>query len=906
MTLPIGTRLGSYEVLAPLGAGGMGEVYRARDSRLHRDVAVKILPESFALDPDRLARFQREAQVLASLNHTNIAHVYGLEPTPTGSGQPGAHAIVMEFVEGPTLAELPAAMPLADAIPVAIQITAALEAAHEHGIVHRDLKPANIKLMGDGTVKVLDFGLAKAIAPEASSDGGGMHSPTITSPALTRMGLILGTAAYMAPEQAKGRTVDRRADIWAFGCVLFELLTGRRAFGGDDITDTLAFVITKEPPWDALPPDTPATIRRLLRRCLEKDPKRRLRDIADARLDLEDAVNTPVPDAAPATVGPAASGTRWIWPAALVGATCLAALVTWVATRPGVAPPPPVQRLTIAVPSTAPFAGNELAVSPDGRRIVYPATAGTQTLLYLREMDRLDAQPIKGTEGASFPFFSPDGEWVGFSAGGKLKKVSIRGGQPVTLCDAPAPGVAASWGSDDTIVFSSVWLLGQGLGQGLLRVSAAGGTPTPLTTPTEGHHRLPVFVPGRNAILFTVLGPGVVTFDSASIAVLSLDTGTYRTVIERGYHARVVSSGHVVYAAGNTLMAVAFDLDRLEARGPAVPVVEGVGPVGSAAILRGNSAFDVSRDGALVFAPSGNLSSQHTLVWVDRQGHEQPTNVPTHSYRYPRLSPDGTRIAVDVTDQGSDIWIWDIARKTLSKLTLTGSNALPAWTPDGRRVIFASTRDGGTYNLFWQAADGSGNAERLTKSALGQFPYRTTPDGKQLVIQEADRASVNINLLSLDGQNRTTPLLATAANEQTAAVSSDSRWIAYGSDESGRSEVYVRPFPKTGDGRRQVSTGGGGGPIWMSSGRELSYVRQNGSMLEVWVVPMKDGAADGAPQMVFRGAYVAFLNLNHDVTPDGRRFLMVKSVGEQSESPSTDFVAVLNWAEELKRLAPAR
>ena len=338
MPLNPGTRLGSYVIGAAIGTGGMGEVYRARDSRLHRDVALKILPESFAQDPDRLARFQREAQVLASLNHTNIAHVYGARTDPTDSQV--VHAIVMELVEGPTLAELPAVMPLAEALPVAIQITAALEAAHEHGIVHRDLKPANIKLMGDGTVKVLDFGLAKAIAPEAGSDGGGMHSPTITSPALTRMGLILGTAAYMAPEQAKGRAVDRRADIWAFGCVLFELLAGRRAFGGDDITDTLAFVITREPPWDALPPDTPATIRRLLRRCLEKDPKRRLRDIADARLDLEDAVNTPVPEAAPATVRPSFSGTRWIWAAALVGASCLAALVTWVATRPGVAPPP--------------------------------------------------------------------------------------------------------------------------------------------------------------------------------------------------------------------------------------------------------------------------------------------------------------------------------------------------------------------------------------------------------------------------------------------------------------------------------------------------------------------------------------------------------------------------------------
>jgi serine/threonine-protein kinase len=898
----------------------MGEVYRARDSRLHRDVAIKVLPESFASDPDRLSRFQREARVLASLNHTNIAHVYGLEQTE------GLQAIVMELVEGSTLAESPKMAP-AEALPIAIQIASALEAAHEHGVIHRDLKPANIKVMSDGTVKVLDFGLAKAIGPERShSDVPAMHSPTITSPAMTQLGVILGTAAYMSPEQARGRVVDRRADIWAFGCVLFELLTGRRTFGGDDVSDTLAFVLTKEPEWATLPPDTHPIVARLLRRCLEKDPKRRLHDIADARLDLEEALAAPAAAVASVPVQSASSSyyavgphphrlselaharagrRRWVWPAALVAASSIAAFVTWAATRPAGTPAPPVQRLTIAIPTGAPYPGGELVVSPDGKRVVYAATVGNQTMLYSRELDRLDAQPIKGTEGALYPFFSPSGELLGFSARGKLQKVSVRGGPPVTICDVQSRGVSAAWGPDDTIVFSDVLLVGSGL----LRVAAAGGVPTPLTTPDEskkeGRHRWPVFLPGGKSVLFTILGGGMSTYDTAGIAVLSLETGKYRTVIERGYHARIVSTGHVVYAAGPTLMAVAFDLDRLETRGPAVPVVEGVGPAGSNSDLLGHSAFDVTAAGLLVYAPSNADTSQQTLVWIDREGREQPTGVPPHSYVFPRISPDGTRIATTVRQQGSDIWIWNVASRTFTRLTLSTLTSLPIWSRDGKRIIFGSSPVGGVYSIFRQAADGSGNPDRLTESPLDQHPYQTTPDDRQLLVQENDRSSINVMLMNLDGDRRATPLLSSSANESTASVSPDGKWLAYGSDESGRVEVYVRPFPKIGEGRRQVSTEGGGGPIWTSAGRELVYVRNSGAAIETWAVPMKDGAPDGRPRVLFRGPYVGFLNLNYDVTPDGSRFLMVKPI-ETSSTESTDFVAVLNWGEDLKRLAPAR
>ncbi len=708
MKVTVGTHVGPYKVLSPLGAGGMGEVYRARDSRLHRDVAIKILPESFASDPNRLARFQREAQVLASLNHTNIAHLYGLEQAA------GLNAIVMELVDGPTLAEVPA-MPVADVLPVAIQIATALQAAHEHGIVHRDLKPANIKLMTDGTVKVLDFGLAKAMAPDGShADAAVMQSPTITSPAMTQLGMILGTAAYMAPEQARGKVVDRKADIWAFGCVLYELLTRRRAFAGDEVSDTLAFVLTKEPEWAALPPGTPAAVVRVLRRCLEKDPKRRLHDIADARLDLEEALAAPALATAPLVSPSRSLHARWIWPSALVVVASLAAFATWAATRPA-AGSAPVQRLVIAVPATASYTGGEIAISPDGTRIVYPATVGNQTMLYVRDMDRLDAQPIKGTEGASFPFFSPNGEWLGFSARGKLQKVSIRGGPTVTICDVQARGVSGAWGPDDTIVFSQVLLFGSGL----LRVPAAGGVPTPLTSPeqkNEGPHRWPIFLPGGKSVLFTILGAGLTTYETAGIAALSLETGTYRTVIDRGYHARAVASGHIVYASGTTLMAVAFDLERLETRGSAVPVVDDVGPGGSASYINGQSAFDATPGGLLVYAPSSGARTQQTLVWVDRQGREQPTGVPPQGYRYPRLSPDGTRIAASIREPGSDIGIWDIARQTLTRLTLSGLNALPTWTPDSKRIIYASSPEGGVNNLFWQAADGSGNPARALHS----------------------------------------------------------------------------------------------------------------------------------------------------------------------------------------------
>ncbi|MDO8679401.1 MAG: protein kinase [Acidobacteriota bacterium] len=933
MALTPGTRLGSYEILSPLGAGGMGEVYRARDTKLGRDVAIKVLPDSFANDPERLARFQREAQVLASLNHPNIAHIHGLEESgpSQGSGQARVGALVMELVEGDDLSVLIARgpMPLTETLPIAKQIADALEAAHEQGIIHRDLKPANIKVRADGTVKVLDFGLAKALDPAASSSAEAMNSPTLTVRA-TQMGLIIGTAAYMAPEQARGKAVDRRADIWAFGVVLYEMLTGRRAFKGEDISITLASVLKEDVSWQALPPDLPEPVRRLLRRCLEKDPKRRLRDIGEARLTLEDPASSEPATSEPvaaATAPPAATPfwRRALPAVAVVVASALTGLAVWTATRPAPAIPLPVQRYPITLPASAPYVGEnggELAVSPDGMRLVYAGFDAGKRVLYLRNLDQLEAQPIRGTDDAFNPFFSPDGEWIGFftaagSPAGKLKKVSVRGGPPLTLSDASIP--TGAWLADDTIVFTrstgTVW--------SLFRVPAAGGLATNLTTPDpakkEVRHAWPEALPGGNDILLTISATG--SFDDARIAVLSLATGSYHTVVEQGYHARYVptwfaslkrpsrESGHLVYVLSGNLMAVPFNVKRLQATGPPVPIVEGVrGRSGT-----GDASFAVSRTGFLTYAPGTTIGGiQRTLVWVDRNGREEPIAVPTRTYTYPRLSPDGTRVALDIRDQENDIWVWDLARQNLTRLTFDpGSDISPVWTPDGRRIFFASQLTGTTQHVFWQAADGTGQAERLVESPNQQLPQAVSPDGKRLLFRDTNpKTSVDVDMLSLDDR-KVTPLLHTTFAEQNPEISPDGRWIAYESNESGVGQIYVRPFPGVDSGRWQVSIAGGTRPMWARSGRELFYV-VSGDAVRMMAVPIQAGAtfSAGNPRVLFEGRYVASSDRSartYDVAADGQRFLMIKNAAtDVATATGPSFIFVLNWFDELKRLAPAK
>ncbi len=919
MSLAPGVRFGAYEVLALLGAGGMGEVYSARDPRLGRDVALKVLPSVFAHDPERLARFKREAQVLASLNHPNIAAIYGLEEAD------GIRALVLELVEGPTLAELIAqpagskgpGLRIEEALPIARQITDALEAAHEKGVVHRDLKPANIKITPEGIVKVLDFGLAKALDPVAPGFGPATgdltNSPTMSA-AATRAGTILGTAAYMSPEQARGQAVDKRADIWAFGCVLYEMLTGKRAFEGDEVSDTLAAILRAEPDWTALPPSTPATIRRLLRRCLDKNPRERLHDISDARFELKEAIAAStevasaqaIPTAAarplPISHGRAAA----MLALGLVAGGTLAAATVWFALRPTA---PRVTRLTVTPsgPAALVMGGitRDLAISPDGTRLVYIGGNGSQ--LFVRALDQLEATPLSGVGAPRGPFFSPDGQWIGYFDGlTGLKKVSISGGPPVTLCRVSGgPPRGATWGPDNTIIFAT-----NDASSGLLRVSAAGGEPTVLTTPNraqgERGHFWPEFIPGSQAVLFTIVPNGAI--ENTQVAVLDLKTGKQKILVRGGSDAHYVPSGHLVYAAAGTLRAVAFDLDRLEPVGNPVPVVPQV-----VTTQDGGADVDVAHDGTFVYVTGGGQVNARTLAWVDRQGREEPLNAPTRAYTYPRLSPDGQRLALDVRDQESDIWIWDFSRETLTRFTFDpGQDLNPTWTPDGRRLIFASGR-AGVNNLFWQASDGTGTVERLSESPNLQNPNAISPDGTRLVFRaDAPKTGQDLMVLTLDKDHRAQPLVQTAFNELNGQISPDGRWLAYQSDESGQNEIFVRPFPNVGGGLRQISTGGGSQPLWARNGQELFYLAPTGTLMSVRIEHGSTFAV-AAPTKLFegRGRYYLGGGVNqgrtYDVSLDGQRFLMIKtSGGTDGTAAPASITVVLNWFEELKRLAPAK
>lgn len=902
--LTSGTRLGVYEIAAQIGEGGMGQVYRATDTKLKRQVAVKILPPALAADADRLARFQREAEVLALLNHPHVAAIYGLEE----SG--GIKALVMELVEGDDLSQRIArgAIPLDEALPIARQIAEALEAAHEQGIIHRDLKPANIKVRADGTVKVLDFGLAKAMAPVSSSDAAAVlaNSPTMTSPAaMTAAGIILGTAAYMSPEQAKGRAADRRSDMWAFGVVLYEMLTGQRPFKGDGVSDTLASVLTRPPDWTALPATTPPLIRRLLRRCLEKDRTRRLADIADARLDIDDARSDPFTDALAESPTPRTRERPWrrlalpsgMW---LIGVV-MAGSAVWFAVRSTA--PPRISRLLItpasaAAPSVS-VVGYSVTITPDGTRVIY--VGANNTALFVRALDQLDATSITGLGDAYGPFVSPDGRWIGFFEGvSSLKKVAITGGPAVTIGRPGGTAIGASWGADGSIIFAT-----NDRTTGLHRIADASGEPTLLTRPNraggEDDHLWPEILTGGQAVLFTVTAT-TGGLDQAQVAVLDLRTGTQTVLIRGGSHARYVSSGHLVYAAAGRLHAVAFDLDRLAVVGTPVTVQPQV---------LTNPGFAVAADGTLIYV-SGEVSAvERSLVWVDRKGEETPIPAPPRNYAYPRLSPDGTRLALYIPDQEIDIWLWDLARPMLTRATFDrGVDIYPVWRPpDGRQLIFSSVRGGGV-NLFAQAANGSGDVTRLTTSPNVQHATSVSRDGTRLVFTEtAPATGQDVMQLRLDGTHAVTPLVQTDYNERNAEVSPDDRWLAYEANDSGRFNIYVRPFPDVSSGYWQVSTGGGTRPLWARNSQELFYLNVTGAVMRVGVALGPTWAATAATKL-FEGRYGASANQTgrtYDVSLDGRRFLMIKPIGPADPSSATaSLIVVQNWTEELKRLAPKK
>ena len=906
MALTPGIRLGVYEITAPLGAGGMGEVYRARDTKLGRDVAIKVLSDGFTHDAERIARFQREAQILASLNHPHIAAIYGLEEANE------SQFLILELVDGDTLADRlkAGALPLGETVAIARQVADALQAAHEKGIIHRDLKPSNIALTRDGHVKVLDFGLAKALAPDAASATAGDRSqaPTITSPAqMTAAGMILGTAAYMAPEQAKGRAADKRCDVWAFGCVVYEMLTGTRAFEGENVGDTLAAVLRGEPDWAALPATVPAAVRTLIRRCLEKDGRQRIADISVAQFvldDLADVASATAPGSA-ATIAPRPplwrrmailSGT-WLVGVAMAGSA------VWFAVRSTA--PPRVSRLLITPPSAAALAvddGRSLALTPDGTRLVY--VGANNTALFVRALDQLDATSLTGLGVPYGPFVSPDGQWIGFFDGvSALKKVAITGGPAVTLGRPDGTALGASWGPDGTIIFAT-----NDPTTGLQRIADAGGEPTVLTRPNraggERDHLWPEILPGGQAVLFTITAT-TGGLDQAQIAVLDLRTGTQTVLIRGGSDARYVSSGHLVYAAAGRLHAVAFDLARLAVVGTPVKVLPEVltRPSGDAGVA-------VAADGTLVYV-SGGVSAVglRSLVWVDRRGQETPIPAPPRNYAFPRLSPDGTRLAIYIPDQEIDIWLWDLARATLTRATFDpGVDIFPVWPPDGRQLLFSSAR-AGAVNLFAQAADGSGDVTRLTKSPNIQHATSVSPDGTRLVFTEtAPTTGPDVMQLRLDGTHAVTPLVQTPFNERNGEVSPDGRWLAYEANDSGRFNIYVRPFPDVSSGYWQVSTDGGTRPLWARNSQELFYLNVTGALMRVGVAHGPTWAAT-APTKLFEGRYGAAAGQSgrtYDIAPDGKRFLMIKAGAPDQTAVPMSLIVVQNWTEELKRLVPTK
>jgi Tol biopolymer transport system component len=883
--LAVGSHVGQYEVLEPLGVGAMGEVFRARDLKLGRFVALKTLPERLARDTERLARFEREACVLASLNHPNIATLH--EVAELGD----THVLVLELVQGETLAERIARgpIPLAEAVPIAAQVAAALEVAHEQGVVHRDLKPANIKSRADGTVKLLDFGLAKVLATHADGSGEAEATITVIDPGAAG-GPTLGTPAYMSPEQARGLPVDKRADVWAFGCVLYEMLTGRRAFPGEHATDVIVSVVDREPAFDALPAETPRALRRLLRRCLTKDARHRLRDIGDARLELADA------EAGLADAGAdLARLWRTTWSIAALAALGIVAAGLWLRAprQPSaVATTPRIARFALSNAATNSGSGATIAVSSDGKRIAYVGLRG----LVLRSRDRLDETVVDERTGFA-PFFSPDGEWLAFTDWHVLRKVPVAGGIAQTIADV-GPAAMGSWSGEDIIVADM---------NGLLRIPAAGGPAQRIDTDLSREEQplQPQYVADRQVVLYTVTPSPSQTpsfaanAPAARVEALDLVTRQRHVLVRGGGRARYLPTGHLVYAAGPTLYAVSFDLESLAVRGEPTAVLT----------VDGQLEFAVADDGTLVYQ-AWPVSGARELVWVDRQGREERLAAPLMNYIYPNLSPDGLRVGLDLIDNGDrDIWIFDLRRSTLERFTHDpAGNPIIAWSPNGRYIAFGSDRFGVT-NLFRQAADGSGEPERLLTSANTQMPITYAPDGRLLFSQATPGQQRDIYLLSLDGEPSSAPLIATAANELTAEVSPDGRWMAYDSDESGRFEVYVRPFPNTAEGGRwQISSGGGRQALWSHDGRELFYRDFDGALMSVAVTLTPTFAPGPATKLFQRPEYLGAgargSGRTYDITPDDARFIMIKERPTGATGGGPKLVVVLDWFAELERLAP--
>jgi eukaryotic-like serine/threonine-protein kinase len=917
VALTAGTRLGPYEITAQLGVGGMGEVWRATDTNLGRQVAIKTLPDAFAHDPERLARFEREAKTLASLSHPRIAGIYGLENAD------GIRALVMELVEGATLADRIAQgpIPVDEALPIARQIAEALEAAHEQGIVHRDLKPANIKVRDDGTVKVLDFGLAKLAAPgqpdsrlDPASSPTLTQSPTLmTPPPMTGVGTILGTAAYMSPEQARGKAVDKRADVWAFGAVLYEMLTGTRPFPGDDLADVIAAVMKSTPDWNALPRDVPPVVVSIIKGCLEKDRGARIGDLAVARFALTTDVHARVPMASTPAI--TRSSWRYVLPWALA-TTVLGAGIGWLIPRSasrdalvtqlqtGVLP---ADQLVGSIASTRP-SRTAMAISPDGRMLVFAGARGTTPQLYLRSLDRAEATPIPGTERAAGPLFSPDGAWIAFWADNTIKKVPVAGGPPAAIpSTAPGRGFGASWGEDGTIFYA--------VRPGIFKVSSAGGTPETITTPDAGteRHLLPHVLPGGKALLFTSVTTG---WDTANIVLQPLDTDQRRVLIEGGTDARYVDTGHIVYIKLGTLMAVPFDLSSLQITGSPVALIEGVmhsinAPNGNDET--GAGQFAISSAGTMAYILGGvGKFLESSFVWVDRKGVAEPLpTAPVRPYLFPRLSPAGDKIAVGIRSgvgRGTDLWTFDVARGAPTRLTFDGAGS-SVWSPDGKRLAVFMNTGPTTSGLYTLPADGSGSPEPVKTVDGPQTPASWAPGANGLaLLQQGDPTRVWV--LPMQADAKPMPFLESRFSLSYPEFSPDGQLMAYVSNESGSPEVYVQPYPGPGE-RVRVSTNGGGEPLWSPNGRELFYRASTSDRQQVFSAAVTSASPfrTDTPRLLFENKTFEYDNTvpirSWNVSPDGQRFLLLR-FAPSTDKPLTSMQVVLNWTEELRRRAPAR